>query len=121
MSYQIGFFRRFNGRNADGVLMIREGDQVDDAPPGSERVALHVGLTAEERAEMNKLEDALVGYLDRPDGREFVRGPQFAKSAKHLPDQWQAVARRYLELRARWLAETVAVDLSPISALTGSA
>jgi hypothetical protein len=118
MPYQIGFFRRFNGRNAKGVLTIREGDQVDDAPPGSERVALHLGLSPTERDEMNKLEDALVGYLDRADGRAFVRGPDFAKTVKDLPSEWQVAAKRYLDLRTRWLGETVAIYLSPVSALT---
>jgi hypothetical protein len=148
MLHQVGFFRRFDGSNARGVLVIREGDFVDARPEGAERVALHLGLAQVERDRMAKLEDALAGYVadgrltvnqrgrqrakavpsssgTGTDARAFVRSSNFVDLARDdelaLDPTWEETVTRYLELRKRWLDQTVAVYLEPISQLDSNA
>jgi hypothetical protein len=144
--YQLGHFRHFDGSNARGAVFLRDGDDVDLAPPNSERVAVHYGLNPADRAEMTKLQGEIAalmndGTITLNDGGKFavavrlaqppptdpakmanyIQGDDFAVLVKdkalEAPPDAQAKIDRYTELHTDWQRHTVAVYLGPLSAI----
>jgi len=145
--YQVGHFRHFDGSNARGAVMLRDGDDVDLAPPNSERVAVHYSLNPADRAEMTTLQgevtdmmnDGTITLNDR--GRRaiadhrvqppptdpskmanYVTSDDFAALVRYkalqAPADAQAKIDRYTKLHTDWVRRTVAVYLGPLSDLT---
>ncbi|MDQ1521853.1 MAG: hypothetical protein QOI55_2926, partial [Actinomycetota bacterium] len=56
---QVGDFRRFDGSNADNVLLIRAGDHALEGPRGVRRVAFHEGLSPADRRELDGLKQSI--------------------------------------------------------------
>ena len=63
MIRQLGPTRRFDGTNAERLLLVREGEAVRTPPPGTERVALVEGLGEAERAEVVALTGTVTARL----------------------------------------------------------
>jgi hypothetical protein len=137
---QLGSHRRFTGANARARLTVKVGDDALATPPGARRVAVHNGLTAEERAELQSLADRVQQFehdggirlsprgkaaiaafsaasgLPEPDDDAFVAQALdlFRADVLELDDEWRRRFERYDDLQARWDHETVALFLGPI-------
>jgi len=143
MIRQIGPARRFDGSNAERLLLVREGDAVRTPPPGTRRVALVEGLDEAERAEVATLTEEVIARLDEvplrfnPAGEEAVAdgtvpSPDgldpatlvstrllFALAGRDLLDVDAGVESELVrlgELVRRSDVETVAVFVGPLSA-----
>ena len=81
---QLGPARRFTGRNATAALLLRIGDATGVPPPGSRRVALGEGLSAQEQRELASLHRQLADYLRRTGVQLSTRG-QNALRRGNLP------------------------------------
>jgi hypothetical protein len=144
--YQLGHFRHFDGSNARGAVFLREGNDVDLAPPNSERVAVHYGLNPTDRAEMTTLQREIAdmmndGTISLNDGGRFavavrlaqppptdpskmasyVESDDFAvlvrSKALQAPPDAQGKIDRYTKLHDDWVRHSVAVYLGPLSAI----
>ena len=140
---QLGPERSFDGTNAERLLLVREGDAVRTAPPGTRRVALVEGLDEQERAELSALTDEVTdrlraeplrldadgeravadGTVPSPEGLDpaaLVRTRLvFALAGRDLLDvdpDLEAELDRLGELYRRSDVETVAVFVGPLSA-----
>ena len=82
---QYGPARRFNGHNARAQLLLRTGAGVQDAPPGSRRVALGEGMSRGERRELTRLKSEIGAYVDAGRLRLNDRG-QAALARGELPN-----------------------------------
>jgi hypothetical protein len=82
---QYGPARRFDGHNARAQLLLRTGGGVQDAPPGSRRVALGEGMSPAERRELARLEREIRDYVDAGRLRPNDRG-QAALARGELPN-----------------------------------
>lgn len=61
---ELGDHRKFNGANADAVVLLSTGDDhVQTTPPGARRVAAHEGLTTAERRELSALRGEIGQYI----------------------------------------------------------
>lgn len=143
MIRQLGPTRRFDGTNAERLLLVREGEAVRTPPPGTTRIALVEGLDEAERAEVVTLTDQVVarlaaeplrlnaagrdavaqGTVAAPDGFDpagLVRTRLlFALADRDLLDVDPALAvdlERLGGLVSRADVETVAVFVGPLSA-----
>jgi hypothetical protein len=151
MLYQIGWDRRYNGANAQAGIVLREGDDVRNAPAGSRLLAQHLGLNAAERSELDGLISQLTAYVQAHGLTLNDRGAAAVRHGDQVPftaDQVQdpgslfgsrvlepfALAgdlqvdantakqfTRYAELQRRWDEQTVAVYLTPVSAVVAGA
>jgi hypothetical protein len=63
----LGPTRRFTGDNAASELVVRTGDNADNAPPGARRFAVHEGLPPAELRELSTLKEQIRKYIR--DGR----------------------------------------------------
>jgi hypothetical protein len=106
MVRQLGPSRRFTGANAEAELLLRHGDQIEDVPPGSRRVAASEGLSPDEGRELARLKRELADHLLRtglhltPSGRRALAAgdlPVLAQQRKGgLIDPGQLMATREL-------------------------
>jgi hypothetical protein len=149
--YQLGYFRHYDGTNARAGIVLREGDDVHSAPAGSQLLAQHLGLDTKERAELDALVTQLTAYIDVRGLQLNERGAAAVRHGDLVPftaDQVQDPASlfgsrvlvpfalggdlqvdsntakqfaRYAELQRRWDEQTVAVYLTPVSAVSGGA
>jgi hypothetical protein len=71
MVRQLGPARRFTGRNAESVLVLKTGNATRDPPAGARRVALREGLTERGQRELSELR-AEIGEYVRQHGRLSV-------------------------------------------------
>jgi hypothetical protein len=144
--YQVGHSRHFDGSNARGAVFLREGDDVDNAPPDSERVAVHYGLNPTDRAEMTTLQGEIAelmndGSITLNDGGRYAVAYHIAQAPPtdpaamagyvqsgdfeslvrnkdlNIPSDAQQKIDRYMELHNKWQRQTVAVYLAPLSSL----
>jgi hypothetical protein len=70
----LGEHRRGTPESADAVLTIRTEDRAYEAPRGAVRVALHAGLTREQRNELSDLKDEIAHYISEGRVRLNERG-----------------------------------------------
>ncbi|MEA3054718.1 MAG: hypothetical protein QOD30_150 [Actinomycetota bacterium] len=135
---QIGTGRRDDGR-AQWVLFFREGESADTVPPRARRIAIHDGLSMDERAELGRRErdlDSLTVVLDdagraavavdglpayahgrRPTTSDLLVDGTLAEMLRLglvvVPRDRAAELARYEHLRIAADRETVAVYLAP--------
>jgi hypothetical protein len=145
--FQLGFRHRFDGTNANGALILRGGNDVDNAPAGSERVAVHYSLNPDERAEMATRRDEIAALMN--DGtialneagahlvathaiqappadpaalRHYVQSDDFGRlvhdKAVTLTPSARRTIDRYTKLHDIWRRQTVAVYLAPLADLS---
>ena len=146
MVRQLGPTRRFDGTNATRVLLVREGQAIEQ-PPGTDRVAFVEGLDDDEQAELERLEARLVADLtEEPlrlnaEGREAVAEDVVASPEGMDPettvesgllavlaerelvdadDGLRSRLERLVSLRRAADIETVAVFVGPLSAQPGA-
>jgi hypothetical protein len=77
--------RRFTGRNAKSVLLLRISDATRTPPPGTRRVVLAEGLGGADRRELNRLEADIGEYIAQGRLRLNSRG-RAALDAGKLPN-----------------------------------
>jgi hypothetical protein len=81
---QFGPTRRFTGGNAEAALLLRQGDETLQAPPGSRQVARGEGLPAADVRELERLTNQIKDYITQRGLRLNDRG-QAALEAGKLP------------------------------------
>ena len=79
----LGPTRRFTGDNAASELVVRTGDNADNAPPGARRFAIHEGLAPAELSELSTLKEQIKKYIR--DGRLRLR-PEAKAALARLAD-----------------------------------
>jgi hypothetical protein len=77
--------RRFNGRNAASVLLLRISDATRTPPPGTRRVVLAEGLSHRDQRELDRLQAEIGDYVAQGRLRLNARG-QSALDAGRLPN-----------------------------------
>lgn len=114
--------RRFNGKNARSVLLLRISDETRTPPPGTRRVILAEGLSKPDRRELDRLQADITAFVAQGRLRLNARGraaletgrlPNLARFQDQSHDAAGVLASRevdlmvydhYLALDARWSA-----------------
>jgi hypothetical protein len=79
---QYGPARRFNGRNANEALLLRQGAETLDPPPESRLIARGQGLPRAEVRELERLKAQITDYIGRRSLRLNARGEDALASGK---------------------------------------
>lgn len=106
--------RRFNGKNARSVLLLRISDATRTPPPGTSRVVHAEGLAAADRRELDRLRTEIAAYTEQGRLRLNARGeaalaagklPTLAQGAGAGLDAKPLLASREVDVmaRQRWL------------------